>query len=37
MKKIQLQTPFENNYYLTEDGLIYNSKTKKYLKPDSKH
>lgn len=35
--KIQLKEPFESYYYLTEDGLIYNAKTDKYHKADSRH
>lgn len=33
----QLENGYAEYYYMTDAGLIYNSKTKHYIKPDKKH
>ena len=33
----QINNGFSNIYYLTEDGVVYNKKTDKYIKYDMKH
>ena len=33
----QVNNNFDDCYYLTEEGIIYNSKTKAYIKPNKQH
>lgn len=33
----QIKNGFADYYYLSEEGLIYNAKSEKYIKPDSRH
>lgn len=33
----QINNGYKDYYYLSEDGIIYNSATKSYLKPDTSH
>lgn len=37
MKKVQINGIYEEYYYLTEEGLVYNIKRDKYIKPDLSH